>query len=110
LVRQRIAGFRGGDVEQHALIVIRVVRWLFGRYIWRGTKLARLDCRLLSDWCDYMPAHRRVKWAAVVDGCLFGQSCTRHAGALLIDAQKRSETAAIEPAGLEPSRMMPVIR
>ena len=81
-------------------------RWLLGRYIRWGTKRARWTSRyrLLTTYCDYEPAHFRVRWVAVVDGVRYGQSCTRHVGALLVDAQRKGE-ARIEPVEPEPSRM-----
>ena len=84
-------------------------RWLLARYIQQGTKRARLDSRLLTTYCDYQPAHKRVRWLATVDGERFGQSCTQHVGALLVDAQRRGE-ARIEPVEPEPSRMTPIIQ
>jgi hypothetical protein len=78
-------------------------RWLLARYILMGTKSARLaSSRRVTSWCDYEGAHRNVKWTATVDGVPFGQSCTRHVGALLVDAQRKGH-AVIEPvAGDEP--------
>jgi hypothetical protein len=73
-------------------------------YIRMGTKRAKLASgpRRVTSWCDYEGAHRHVKWEATVDGVPFGQSCTRHVGALLVDAQRKGH-AVIEPiAGDEP--------
>ena len=83
--------------------------WWLRRYIRRGTKRAQLDSRLLGGYCDYRPAHKQVKWTATVDGARFGQSCMRHVGALLVDAQRKGE-ARIEPVEPEPSRMAPIIQ
>ena len=88
---------------------IGIKRWLLCLYIRLGTRTARLDSRRLSDYCDYKPAHERVRWLAKVNGRPFGQSCTKHVGALLVDAQ-RAGTAVIEPVEREPSRLTPVIQ
>jgi hypothetical protein len=69
-----------------------LARWLLAPYFRRRTRKARLDrYRLLSDWCDYKPAHHHVTWTAAVDGEPFGQSCFTHLGALLVDACRAGE-------------------
>jgi hypothetical protein len=73
---------------------------VFGWYMRRGTKTAGASTyRLLEDWCDYRPAHYRVKWIAYVDGLVWGQSCHKHVGALAIDAM-REGNSCIRPARL----------
>ena len=70
------------------------------RYVRNGAAEATLDSRLLGDWCDYRPgAHRKVAWTALAGGRPFGQSCTRHVGALLADAMRKDEAARIIPNG-----------
>lgn len=64
-----------------------IARWLLAPYFrWRTGKARPDKFRLLNDWCDYKPAHNRVRWMAMVDGEPFGQSCFTHLGALLVDA------------------------
>ena len=53
--------------------------------------------RNILNYCDYLPVHKDVKWRAILsNGHTFGQSCTRHAGALLIAAAKKDPAARIE--------------
>jgi hypothetical protein len=110
-VRPVLALRRAGASVSAARIpdgTLMIKRWLLVRYVRWGAKRAVVDTRYLAGWCDYRPAHNHVKWTATVDGDRFGQSCTRHVGALLVDAQ-RAGVAMIEPAEREPSRLERVV-
>jgi hypothetical protein len=84
-----------GRVEDMMWLMQRLMAWYIGTG--RNAKVIRHGhVRLIDDFCDYGP-HYHVMWFAVLrDGHRFGQSCTRHAGALLLDALDRDPAATIE--------------